>query len=210
MKVDKYSIDGKVIGQVDLSDEVFGAEINDHIVYEYIKAANANLRQGTHKTKGRSEVRGGGAKPWRQKGTGRARAGSSRSPIWKGGGTIFGPVPRDYSIELPKKIKKAAFVSIFSIKAKEGAVKVVEDFKVEGKTKDIAKIGNALSVTKAILISGKSDSEDSLLKRAIRNIPWFRYNNVSRISGRDVFFSKEVIITESAVNQINEKFAKVK
>lgn len=210
MKVDKYSIDGKVVGQVDLSDEVFGAEINDHVVYEYIKAANANLRQGTHKAKGRAEVNGGGAKPWRQKGTGRARAGSSRSPVWRGGGTIFGPVPRDYTIELPKKIKRAAFISIFSIKAKEGAVKVVEDFKVEGKTKDIAKIGNALSVTKAILISGKSDAEDSLLKRAIRNIPWFRYNNVNRISGRDVFFSKEVIITESAVSQINEKFAKVK
>lgn len=210
MKVDKYSIDGKVVGQVDLPDAVFGAEINDHIIYEYIKAANANLRQGTHKAKGRAEVRGGGAKPWRQKGTGRARSGSSRSPIWRGGGTIFARVPRDYSIELPKKIKRAAFISIFSVKAKEGAVKVVEDFTVAGKTKDIAKIGNALSVTKGILISGKTDSDDSLLKRAIRNIPWFRYNNVSRISGRDVFFSKEVIITESAVSQINEKFAKVK
>ncbi len=210
MKVDKYSVDGKVVGQVDLSDDVFGAEINDVIVYEYIKAANANMRQGTHKTKGRSEVRGGGAKPWRQKGTGRARSGSSRSPIWRGGGTIFGPVPRDYSVDLPKKIKKAAFISIFSIKAKEGAVKVVEDFNADGKTKAVAKIGNALSITKGILISGKSDSEDTLLKRAIRNIPWFRYNNVNRISGRDVFFSNEVIITESAVNQINEKFAKVK
>ena len=139
MKVDKYNIEGKVVGQVDLSDEVFAAEINDVLIYEYIKAANANLRQGTHKTKERAEVRGGGAKPWRQKGTGRARAGSSRSPIWRGGGMIFGPRPRDYRIELPKKIKKAAYRSLFSLKAKEGSIKVIEDFEAAGKTKEVAK-----------------------------------------------------------------------
>ncbi len=207
MKVDKYSIDGKVVGQVELSDAVFGAEVNDVLIYEYIKAANANLRQGTHSAKERAEVSGGGAKPWRQKGTGRARAGSSRSPIWRGGGTIFPPKPRDYSIQLPKKIKRAAFVSIFSLKAKSGAIKVVEDFQVGGKTKEVANIGKALSVTKGLLISGRADSEDSLLKRAIRNIPWFKYNNVSRLSGRDIFYSKELILTESAVKEINEKFA---
>ena len=96
MKVDKYSKDGKVMGQVDLPDSVFGNEINDILIYELIKSANANLRQGTHKTKERAEVRGGGAKPWRQKGTGRARAGTSRSPIWRGGGVVFGPKPRSY------------------------------------------------------------------------------------------------------------------
>lgn len=210
MKVDKYSIDGTKIGEVELSDEIFGSEINDVLVYEYVKAANANLRQGTHSAKERAEVRGGGVKPWRQKGTGRARAGSIRSPLWKGGGTIFAPSPRDYSIQLPKKIKRAAFISILSIKAKEGAVKVVEDFTVSGKSKEIADIGKALSVTKAVIVSGKADGEDLLLKRAIRNVPWFRYNNVARMSGRDIFYSKELIITESAVNQINEKFAKVK
>lgn len=210
MKIDKYSIDGKVVGQVELSDAVFGAEVNDVVIYEYIKAANANLRQGTHSAKERAEVSGGGAKPWKQKGTGRARAGSSRSPIWRGGGTIFAPHPRDYSIKLPKQIKSAAFISIFSLKAKNGAVKVVEDFSVQGKTKEIANIGKALSITKGLLISGKSDSDDSMLKRAIRNIPWFKYNNVKRMSGRDIFFSKEVILTESAVNQINEKYARAK
>ncbi|HON16715.1 MAG TPA: 50S ribosomal protein L4 [Spirochaetota bacterium] len=207
MKVDKYSIDGKVVGQVELSDAVFGAEVNDVLVYEYIKAANANLRQGTHSAKERAEVRGGGAKPWRQKGTGRARAGSSRSPIWRGGGTIFAPTPRDYSIKLPKKIKRAAFVSIFSLKAKSGSIKVVEDFQVGGKTKEVANIGKALAVTKGLLISGRKDGEDSLLKRAIRNIPWFKYNNVERLSGRDIFYSREVILTESAVKEINEKFS---
>ena len=210
MKVDKYSIDGTKIGEVELSDDIFASEINDVIVYEYVKAANANLRQGTHATKERAQVRGGGAKPWRQKGTGRARAGTNRSPIWRGGGTIFGPRPRDYSIQLPKKIKKAAFISILSIKAKEGAVKVVEDFSVSGKTSEVAKIGKALSLSKAVIVSGRTDADDSMLKRAIRNIPWFRYNNVSRMSGRDIFYSKELIITESAVSQINEKFSRVK
>ncbi len=210
MKVDKYSIDGKVVGQVDLSDAIFSAEVNDVLIYEYIKAANANLRQGTHSAKGRAEVSGGGAKPWRQKGTGRARAGTSRSPIWRGGGMIFPRKPRDYSIQLPKKIKKAAFISIFSQKAKEGAVRVVENFNVDGKTKNIAKIGNALSITKGILVSGNPDADDFLLKRAIRNIPWFRYNHVSRMSGRDIFYSKEIIFTENALSQINEKYAKVK
>ena len=210
MKVDKYSIDGKVVGQVELSDTVFGAEINDVVIYEYIKAANANLRQGTHSAKERAEVSGGGAKPWKQKGTGRARAGSSRSPIWRGGGTIFAPQPRDYSIQIPKQIKTAAFISIFSLKAKNGAVKVVEDFQVSGKTKDVANIAKALSVTKGLLISGKADGDDSLLKRAIRNISWFKYNNVKRLSGRDIFYSKELIITESAVNQINEKYTRAK
>ena len=210
MKVDKYSIDGKVIGQVELLDDIFSAEVNDVIIYEYIKAANANLRQGTHSAKSRSEVRGGGAKPWRQKGTGRARAGTSRSPIWRGGGMIFARKPRDYSIQLPKKIKRAAFISIFSKKAKSGAVRVIEDFKVDGKTKSMANIGNALSITKGILVSGNPDAEDSLIKRAIRNIPWFRYNHVSRMSGRDIFYSKEIIFTESALSQINEKYAKVK
>ncbi|MFA5518136.1 MAG: 50S ribosomal protein L4, partial [Spirochaetota bacterium] len=171
MKVDKYSIDGTKIGEVELSDEIFGSEINDVIVYEYIKAANANLRQGTHSAKERAEVRGGGAKPWRQKGTGRARVGTIRSPLWRGGGTIFAPSPRDYSIQLPKKIKKAAFISILSIKAKEGAVKVVEDFTASGKSKEIANIGKALSLTKAVIVSGKADADDLLLKRAIRNLP---------------------------------------
>jgi len=206
MKIDKYSIEGKVVGQVELSDDVFGVEINDVLIYEFMKAANANLRQGTHKTKERSDVRGGGSKPWKQKGTGRARSGSSRSPIWVGGGTTFGPRSRSYNIDIPKKMKKAAYRSIFSIKAKEGAIKVVEDFEVDGKTKEMALVGKALDVKKGVLIT---NSESSLLKRAIRNIPWFIYNNVMRISGRDVFYSKNIIITESAVKMINDRYSKV-
>ena len=170
MKIDKYSINGKVVGQVELSEEVFGTPINDVLIYEMIKAANANLRQGTHKTKERSDVRGGGAKPWRQKGTGRARVGTSRSPIWTGGGTIFGPRPRDYRIELPKKVKAAAYRSLFSLKLKEGSIKIVENFEVAGKTKEAAAIAKNFSITKGLLIS---ESESPLLKRSIKNIPYF-------------------------------------
>jgi len=204
MKVDKYSIDGKVVGSVELSDSVFSSEVNDILIYELIKSANANLRQGTHKTKGRSEVSGGGVKPWRQKGTGRARAGSSRSPIWKGGGTVFGPVPRSYRIDLPRTLKRSAYRALFSLKARQGSIKVGEDFKVNGKTKEVAKIGKALAISKGTIIA---DSDDSMLKRSVKNIPWLTYNNVNRISSKDIFYSKELIITESAVLKLNERYA---
>jgi len=205
MKVDKYSIDGSVVGQVELPDSIFATEINDVLIYELVKAANANLRQGTHKTKERAEVRGGGAKPWRQKGTGRARSGTNRSPIWKGGGTIFGPRPRNYRIDLSKKVRHAAFRSIFSLKMKEGKIKIIENVETKGKTKELASIGKALGVKKGLLIVG---NEDSLLKRSIKNIPWFIYNNVKRISGRDLFYSKDLIITEDAIPYLSDNFSK--
>lgn len=204
--VDKYSIDGKVKGQVELNDSVFNSKVNDVLIYELIKAANANLRQGTHGSKERSAVRGGGAKPWKQKGTGRARQGSIRSPQWKGGGTIFGPHPRDYRIEMPRKMKHEAYRSLFTLKAKINSIKVVEDFVInDGRTREMAVIGKALSVAKGILIT---DSEDLKMKRAMRNIPWFSFNNVNRLSSREVFYAQTLLITESALKKINEKFAK--
>jgi large subunit ribosomal protein L4 len=204
MKVDKYSVDGKVVGSVELSDSVFGAEVNDILIYELIKSAQANLRQGTHKTKERGEIRGGGAKPWKQKGTGRARAGSSRSPIWRGGGTIFGPRPRSYRIDLPRSIKRSAYRALFSLKAKQGSIKVVEDFTVGGKTKEMAGIGKALSVAKGVVIAA---GDDSMLRRSIKNIPWLTYNSVNRISSKDIFHSRNLIITESAIKLLNERYA---
>ncbi len=205
MLSDKLSVNGKVVGEVELSDSVFKAKINDILIYSYIKSANANLRQGTHSTKERSYISGGGAKPWRQKGTGRARQGSIRSPQWRGGGVVFGPNPRDYRVELPKAIKKEAIRCLLSLKLKEGALKIIEDFEIkDGKTKEIVQIGNALKITKGVLLT---DSDDSLLKRAIRNIPWFVYNNTKRISGRDIFYSRNVIVTESAVKYLNEKYS---
>lgn len=204
MLLDKLSLNGKVVGEIELSDSVFKAKINDDLIYNYIKAANANLRQGTHCTKERSFVRGGGTKPWRQKGTGRARQGSIRSPQWKGGGVVFGPNPRDYRIELPKALKREAIRCLLSLKLKEGALKIIEDFNVkEGKTKEIVEIGNALKITKGVLLT---DNDDSLLKRAIRNIPWFIYNNTRRISGRDIYYSNYIVLTESAVKYLNENY----
>ncbi len=206
MVVDKYAIDGTVKGQVELNESVFNSKINDVLVYELIRAANANLRQGTHSTKPRSFVRGGGIKPWRQKGTGRARQGSIRAPQWKGGGIVFGPLPRDYRIDLPKKMKQEAYRSLFTIKAKINSIKVVEDFSIaEGKTKEIAKIGKALNIKKGVLIA---DSDDEKLKRAIRNIQWFSFNNVNRLSGRELFYAQTLVITESALKKINEKYAR--
>lgn len=204
MKVEKYSIDGKVVGEIELADSLFDAKINDVLIYELVKAANANLRQGTHSAKERAEVRGGGAKPWRQKGTGRARAGTSRSPIWTGGGSVFGPKPRNYRVEMPKKIKDSAYKSLFSLKAKNGSIKVIEDFNVEGRTKEMAQIGKNLAITKGVLIT---ENEAATLKQSIRNIPWFVYNNVKRISSRDIFYSKELVITESALKYLNEKYS---
>jgi len=206
MVVDKYAIDGTVKGQVELNDSVFNSKINDVLVYELIRAANANLRQGTHSTKPRSFVSGGGIKPWRQKGTGRARQGSIRAPQWKGGGVVFGPLPRDYRIDLPKKMKQEAYRSLFTIKAKINSIKVVEDFSLnEGKTREIAKIGKALNIKKGVLIA---DSDDEKLKKAIRNIQWFSFNNVNRLSGRELFYAQTLVITESALKKINEKYAR--
>lgn len=206
MILDKYSKDGKVIGQVELSDNVFKAKVNDVLIYELLKSLNANLRQGTHSTKPRSFVSGGGAKPWKQKGTGRARQGSIRAPQWRGGGIVFGPLPRDYRIDLPKNVKNEAYRSLFSLKAKQGSIKIVEDIKIEnGKTREIASIGKALNIEKGVFVT---EIEDALLKRAMRNIPWFLYNNVKRISGRDIFNTKTLLITESAVKYLNEKYAK--
>ncbi len=206
MVVDKYAIDGTVKGQVELNESVFNSKINDVLVYELIRAANANLRQGTHSTRPRSFVSGGGVKPWRQKGTGRARQGSIRAPQWKGGGVVFGPLPRDYRIDLPKKMKQEAYRSLFTIKSKINSIKVVEDFSLaEGKTKEIAKIGKALNIKKGVLIA---DSDDEKLKKAMRNLQWFAFNNVNRLSGRELFYAQTLVITESALKKINEKYAR--
>ncbi|HOA07238.1 MAG TPA: 50S ribosomal protein L4 [Spirochaetota bacterium] len=208
MLIDKYSIDGQKLGQVELNDSVFAAEINDVLLYEFIKAANANLRQGTHSTKERSFVSGGGKKPWKQKGTGRARQGSIRSPQWRGGGIVFGPRPRSYKVELPKSLKSAAYRSIFSVKAKESALKVIADFDVEsGKTKDMQNILNKLGVERGVLVALDRDVKT---RRAIRNIAGVKYNDAKLINGRDIFYSKQLLMTEGAVKYINEKYSKVK
>jgi len=158
MKVDIYKIDGSLTGrQVELNPKVFDIQPNDHAIYLAVKAYLANQRQGTAKAKERSEVSGGGKKPWRQKGTGRARAGSIRSPLWVGGGTVFGPKPRDYDMKLPKKVKLLARLSALTYKARNNQIVVVEDFNLDQpKTKEMFNIIKALNLNdkKTLLLTG--------------------------------------------------------
>ncbi len=203
------STDGKEIRSVELSDEVFGREVSEGSIYYAIRNELANMRVGTASTKTRAEVRGSGAKPWSQKGTGRARAGHRRSPVWVGGGTVFGPKPRDYSYTMPKKMKRAAMKSILSLKAKEDALVVVEDFSVEsGKTKDLASILKNFNGSERMVLILKDD--DALTKRAARNIPWLTTLSYNRLRAHDLFYGRKLLVLESAVKNLNEFYASAK
>jgi len=209
MQKEIIAIDGKVKQEkVELASEVFGIEeINKHLIYEAIKCELANKRQGTACTKNRKVVRGGGRKPWRQKGTGRARSGTRRSPIWKGGGVVFGPMPRDYSYSLPKKQKRNSIKNILSLKCQQNVVKVVDDFKVDsGKTKDAFKIIKALASTDRVVLIYKED--DKMFKQAMRNIPIVRTLSYKRLAAHDLFYAKEVIIMKSAALELKDFFNK--
>lgn len=205
MDMQVLSIDGKKKKSIQLNDEVFNREVSEGAIYHAIRNELANLRQGTAVTKTRGKVRFSGRKPWRQKGTGRARAGSRRSPIWVGGGTTFGPQARDYSYALPKKIKRLAYKSILSQKLQQEDLVVVEDFSVEsGKTKDMAAVLNGLvAPERAVLVVA---GEDEMLKRAGRNIPWLTCLNFQRLRAHDLFYGKKVVMTESAALGLNDFF----
>ena len=199
-----FSIDGKELRTITLEDSVFAREISEGSIYNAIKNELANRRVGTASTKGRSEVRGSGAKPWRQKGTGRARAGHRRSPIWVGGGIVFGPKPRDYSYVLPRKVKQLAMKSILSLKAQdEDRFKVVEDFTVEtGKTKDFNSILEALVDGKKTVVVLKDD--DKMIRRAGKNLPNVRFLSYNRLSAHTLFYGKNVLVMEGAASKLNE------
>lgn len=202
-----YSIQGKEVKTVALSDDVFAHEISEGSIYNAIKNELANIRVGTASTKTRSEVHGAKTKPWRQKGTGRARAGRKQSPVWVGGGIAFGPRPRDYSYVLPKKVKQLAMKSILSLKASSEGFKVVENFTVStGKTKDLVQILKTLvpSEEKTVLIL---KDDDANLKRAARNISWVRFLTYNRLRAHDLFYGRKVIVLESAARQLNEFYA---
>ncbi len=203
-----YSIEGKEVGTVTLDDSVFGREVSEGCIYHAIRNELANRRVGTAKTKSRGEVRGSSAKPWRQKGTGRARSGHKRSPIWKGGGVIFGPRPRDYSYSLPKKQKRLAFKSILSLKASDDeAFKVIKDFTVEqGKTKELADILKNFVKNERTVLVLKED--DALLRRAGRNIPWLSFLTYNRLRAHDLFYGRKVLLQEGAVGKLNEFYGK--
>lgn len=209
MNVTVYDIKGKQKGDIELSDKVFGMEPNRSAIYYALRAELANDRQGTSSTKGRAEVRGSGAKLYRQKGTGRARAGSRRSPIRVGGGVAFGPKPRSYRVRLPRKIRRLSIRSLLSMKLAEESIKVVEDFSVEsGKTHEFHTIAVSLvdeDRRKNVLLVDSEKKEPN--SRAGRNIPWIRYHAADFLCTRDLYFSTQLLLTEGAVKLLNEKYA---
>lgn len=202
-KVALYNQNGSQVGEVELNDAVFGIEPNEHVLFEAIIMQRASLRQGTHKVKGRSEVRGGGRKPWRQKGTGRARQGSIRSPQWRGGGTVFGPVPRSYSYKLPKKVRRLAVKSALSSKVKENNILVLDALSFDApKTKDFIAVLKNLSVDKKALVVTDGLNENVVL--SARNIPGVTVVEATGVNVLDVVNHDQLIMTKSAVEKVEE------
>jgi large subunit ribosomal protein L4 len=197
---DVFDIEKKKVSQVDLNDAVFGAEVNDAIIYDVVKMQLASRRSGTASTKTRSDVRGGGKKPWRQKGTGRARAGTSRSPIWRGGGIVFGPHPRDYSYSIPKKIRKKAIISALSMKFKENKMLVLKDFPMEKISTRIFKgVVDLFSLKKALFVI---DETNEVLLKSSRNIENVKMIRSEGINVYDILNHEHLILLEPSVKKI--------
>ncbi|MDD2397832.1 MAG: 50S ribosomal protein L4 [Tissierellia bacterium] len=205
-KVALYDITGNQIGDVELSDDIFGVKVNTHVMYEAVKNYLANQRQGTQSAKTRGEVRGGGRKPWRQKGTGRARQGSIRSPQWIGGGVVFAPKPRDYSYKLPKKIKRLALKSALSSKVQDQEIIVVDSLVLDKpKTKDMIQVLSNLKTGKKTLVVMPERDENVIL--ASRNIPGVKTAFVNTINVYDILNCDSFLITKDAVNKVEEVYA---
>ena len=204
-KVDVYNMQGKKVSDVELSEAVFGIEPNENIVHSALVNYLANQRQGTQSTKTRSEVSGGGRKPWRQKGTGHARQGSTRAPQWTGGGVVFAPVPRDYSFKMNKKEKRAALKSVLTSKVQENKFIVLDELKLaEVKTKEMKKVLDNLKVNNALVIIG-DDSENVAL--SARNIAGVQTASVNTINVFDMLKYNTIIATKSSVASIEEVYA---
>jgi large subunit ribosomal protein L4 len=202
-----YSIEGKELRSITLDDSVFAREVSEGSIYHAINNELANRRVGTACTKTRAEVKGSTAKPWRQKGTGRARSGDKQSPVWVGGGVAFGPRPRDYSYSLPKKIKRLAMKSILSLKASGETFKVVEDFTIDsGKTKELRSILTNLISDERTVVILKDD--DQMIRRAGRNLPKVRFLSYNRLRAHDLFYGKNILVLEGAAVKLNEFYGK--
>ena len=209
LKLNKFSPDGKAAGEVEVSTEVFGIEPNIHVLHQAVRRELANGRAGTACSKTRSEVRGGGKKPWKQKGTGRARAGSTRSPLWVGGGVTFGPKPRDYSFNLPRKVRVLAIRS--SLSAAQTKFRVIEDFSFlkSSKTKEVTNLLKNLDlVGKKVLILADYKAElNQNIVLAARNLPTVKLRLPHNLSVRELLDADAVIASANAVQEINERYA---
>ena len=202
--VNVYNIEGNTVGTMDLNDAIFGVEINEHLLHKARVTILANNRQGTQKQKTRSEVSGGGRKPWRQKGTGNARQGSIRAPQWKGGGVVFAAVPRDYSISMNKKEKRLALKSALTNCVKENNFVVVDDIKLnEIKTKQFQKILDSLKLKKSLVVI---DNNDKNIIFSARNIKDIKTEGVNELNAYDILKYEKVLITKSAVKNVEEVY----
>ena len=203
--VSVYNMEGKEVGTIELNDAVFGVEVNEHLVHMAVVQQLANNRQGTQKAKTRSEVSGGGRKPWRQKGTGHARQGSTRSPQWTGGGVVFAPVPRDYSFKMNKKEKKAALKSALTSKVQDAKLIVVDELKFdEIKTKNFATVMSNLNVNKGLVVIAENDANVVL---SARNMADVNTTLVNTMNVYDVMKANTVVLTKDAVAKIEEVYA---
>ncbi len=200
-----YNMEGNEVGTIELSDAVFGVDVNEHLIHMAVVQHLANKRQGTQKAKTRSEVSGGGRKPWKQKGTGHARQGSTRSPQWKGGGMVFAPVPRDYSFKINRKEKRAALKSALTSKVQDSNLIVVDELKFdEIKTKNFVAVMNNLKVEKGLVVIEGNDSKVVL---SARNLPTIDTIQADEINVYDIMKAKKVVLTKNAVAKIEEVYA---
>ena len=200
-----YNMEGKEVGTIELNDSVFGVEVNEHLVHMAVVQQLANNRQGTQKAKTRSEVSGGGRKPWRQKGTGHARQGSTRAPQWTGGGIVFAPVPRDYSFKLNKKEKRAALKSALTSRVQENKLIVVDELKFdEIKTKNFKKVMDNLNVTKGLVVLAENDEN---VVMSARNIYGINTALTNTINVYDILKAGTLVLTKDAVKKIEEVYA---
>jgi large subunit ribosomal protein L4 len=197
---DVFNIENKKVAEVDLNDAVFGAEVNEAVIYDVVKMQLASRRSGTASTKTRSDVSGGGKKPWRQKGTGRARAGTTRSPIWRGGGIVFGPHPRDYSYSLPKKVRKKALISALSMKFKENKMVILKDFPMEKiSTRAFKNVVDLFQLKKALFVL---DNNDEILLKSSRNMKNVKMIRSEGINVYDILNHEHLILLEPSVKKI--------
>lgn len=207
-KLDVLNFEGKAVSEIELEEAVFGIEPNKQVLFDTVVAFQNSLRQGTHKVKDRSEVSGGGKKPWRQKGTGRARQGSIRSPQWRGGGIVFGPTPRSYSTKLNRKVRRLAIRSILSQKVLDNELKVIENLSFDApKTKDFVKLLGALELEKktVFVVDGQEDAVNAYL--SLRNLQQVLLITVDQVNVYDVMNSNTVVFTEAAAKLAGEVFA---
>ncbi len=195
-----FNIQHEKVREIELEDRIFDAKVNPSLFYESVRCYLASQRKGTAATKNKALVRGGGKKPWRQKGTGRARAGSRRSPLWRGGGTIFGPMPRDYSISLPKKVKRAALRAALTLKRQEGKLVLLDQFPLNGfKTRQVLEILKKFEISNALIVSGE---KNPFLERSIRNIPGIELVKVENLQPYDILNHEHLMLLSEGLEKI--------